>query len=115
MLRHRSYSRRIEKVLRRWLALPYYLCSLRLTALYYFFTSPTIEELNESACQAVIAPTSKRKLQRAYDRHMCKWRHLVENVFCDLKEFKKIAMPSEKTDRSFAANIYLAATIMALR
>ena len=66
---------------------------LRLAALYYFFTSPTIikdrefnalladkafdadwllEELNEGACQAVIAPTSKRKLQRAYDRHMYK-------------------------------------------
>ncbi|WP_158008700.1 hypothetical protein, partial [Rappaport israeli] len=39
------YSRRIEKVLRRWLALPYYLYCLRLAALYYFFTSPTI-----SAC-----------------------------------------------------------------
>ena len=36
------YSRRIEKVLRRWLALPYYLYCLRLAALYYFFTSPTI-------------------------------------------------------------------------
>ena len=74
-----------------------------------------LEELNEGACQAVIAPTSKRKLQRTYDRHMYKWRHLVENVFCDLKEFKKIAMPSEKTDSSFAANIYLAAILMALR
>ena len=115
MLRHRSYSRRIEKVLRRWLALPYYLYCLRLTALYHFPTSSTIEELNESACQAVIAPTSKRKLQRAYDRHMCKWRHLLENAFCDLKEFKKIAMPSEKTERSFAANIYLAAILMVLR
>nr|WP_198923750.1 hypothetical protein [Rappaport israeli] len=37
------YSRRIEKVLRRWLALPYYLYCLRLAALYYFFTSPTID------------------------------------------------------------------------
>ncbi|WP_408633832.1 hypothetical protein [Rappaport israeli] len=63
----------------------------------------------------MIPPTSKRKLQRAYDRHMCKWRHLVENVFCDLKGFKKIAMRSEKTDSSFAANIYLAATLMASR
>ena len=74
-----------------------------------------LEELNERACQAVIPPRSKRKLQRAYDRHMYKWRHLVEKFFCDLKEFKKIAMRSEKTDSSFAANIYLAATIMTLR
>ncbi|WP_425452119.1 transposase [Suttonella indologenes] len=71
--------------------------------------------MNERACQAVIPPTSKRKLQRAYDRHVYKWRHLLENVFCNLKEFKKIAMPSEKTDRSFATNIYLAAILMALR
>ena len=56
-----------------------------------------LEELNERACQAMIPSTSKRKLQRTYDRHMYKWRHLLENVFCDLKEFKKIAMPSEKT------------------
>lgn len=74
-----------------------------------------LEELNERACQAVIPSTSKRKLQCAYDRHVYKWRHLVENVFCDLKEFKKIAMRSEKTDRSFAANIYLAATLMGSR
>ncbi|SUO96667.1 Uncharacterised protein [Suttonella indologenes] len=74
-----------------------------------------IEELNERACQAVIPPTSKRKLQRAYDRYVYKWRHLVENFFCGLKEFKKIAMRSEKTDSSFAANIYLAATLMNLR
>ena len=46
-----------------------------------------LEELNERACQAVIPPTSKRKLQRAYDRHMCKWRHLVENVICEDYDF----------------------------
>ncbi|WP_158008641.1 hypothetical protein [Rappaport israeli] len=33
------YSRRIEKVLRRWLALPYYLYCLRLAALYSTLTS----------------------------------------------------------------------------
>ncbi|ULJ60314.1 hypothetical protein [Wielerella bovis] len=39
---HFVYSRRIEKVLRRWLALPYYLYCLWLAALYYIFTSATI-------------------------------------------------------------------------
>ncbi|PKG82275.1 hypothetical protein CXF58_13405 [Psychrobacter sp. Sarcosine-02u-2] len=46
---------------------------------------------------------------------MYKWRHLIENFFCKLKDFKKIAMRAEKTDESFAANIYLAATIILLR
>jgi transposase len=41
-----------------------------------------------------------------------KWRHLIENFFCKLKEFKRIAMRAEKTDRSFSAMIYLAAAVL---
>ncbi len=33
-----------------------------------------------------------------YDQEMYKWRHLIENFFCRLKEFKKVAMRAEKTD-----------------
>ena len=74
-----------------------------------------LKELDERGSQAVIPPRSNRRIQRIYDRHMYKWRHLVENFFCDLKEYRKIAMRTEKTDASLAANIYLAATVMALR
>lgn len=71
-------------------------------------------ELEERGSMAVIPPRSNRKEQRSYDEEMYKWRHLVENFFCKLKEYKKIAMRAEKTDESFAANIYLAATILSL-
>jgi transposase len=43
---------------------------------------------------------------------MYKWRHLIENFFCKLKEFKRIALRSDKTDASFIANIYLAAAVL---
>jgi transposase len=43
---------------------------------------------------------------------MCKWRHLIENFFCKLKEFKRIALRADKTDRSFAATIYLTAAVI---
>ena len=46
------------------------------------------------------------------DREMYKWRHLIENFFCKLKEFKRIAMRADKTDQSFAAMIHLAAAII---
>ena len=46
---------------------------------------------------------------------MYKWRHLIENFFCKLKEFKRIAMRAEKTDRSFSAMIYLAAAVLSSR
>ena len=61
-------------------------------------------ELEERGSVAVIPPRRNRKEQRAYDKEAYKKRHLVENFFCDLKEYKKIAMRSEKTDESFAAN-----------
>ena len=40
-----------------------------------------------------------------------KGRHLIENFFCKLKEFKRIALRADKTDQSFAAMIHLAAVI----
>lgn len=41
---------------------------------------------------------------------MYKWRHLVENFFCKLKEFERIAMRADKTDISFEAMINLTET-----
>ena len=43
------------------------------------------------------------------DEEINKRRHLIENFFCKLNEFKRIAMRADKTDQSFAANIHLAA------
>ena len=48
----------------------------------------------------------------AIDLEVYKWRHLIENFFCKLKEFKRVAMRSDKTDTSFAAMIYLGAAII---
>jgi len=72
-------------------------------------------DLESRGSKAVIPPKRSRLNQREYDKHMYKWRHLIENFFCRLKDFKKIAMRAEKTDESFAANIYLAATFTYLR
>jgi len=43
---------------------------------------------------------------------MYKWRHLIENFFCKLKELNHIAMRACKTDQSFSAMIYLAAAVI---
>jgi len=48
----------------------------------------------------------------AIDLNVYKWRHLIENFFCKLKEFKRVAMRSDKADTSFAAMISLAAAII---
>jgi transposase len=72
-------------------------------------------ELHQRGAKAVIPPRRNRKVLIDYDQEMYKWRHLVENFFARIKEFRRIATRYEKTDTSFAAAIYLTSTILALR
>ena len=60
----------------------------------------------------VISQMPRRKEPLEIDRDIYKWRHLIENFFCKPKEFKRIAMRSDKTDTSFAAMIYLRAAVI---
>jgi transposase len=46
---------------------------------------------------------------------MYRWRHLVENFFCRLKQFRRVATRYDKTDQSFSAMIHLAASLLALK
>ncbi len=49
-----------------------------------------VKDLTERGSKVVIPPRSNRKAPREYNKEMYKWRHLVENFFCKLKEFKKV-------------------------
>jgi len=70
-------------------------------------------ELNE---RGVLVPSKDdRKVPIPHDADMDKWRHLIENCFQRLKEFRRIATRYDKTDTSFAAVIHLAAAFLALR
>jgi transposase len=71
--------------------------------------------LNERGAQAIIPSMPQRNPPIPYDPEMYKWRHLVENFFCKLKQFRRIATRYEKTDASFAAMVYAASTVLALR
>ena len=72
-------------------------------------------DLAERGAQAVIPPRKHRKTQIDHDAEMYKWRHLVENYFAKIKEFRGIATRYDKTDVSFRANINLTATLIACR
>lgn len=77
-----------------------------------FDSSTIITELNERGATVVISQHPGRSKPLPLDREMYKWRHLIENFFCKLKEFKRIAMRADKTDKSFSAMIYLATAII---
>ena len=72
-------------------------------------------ELDNRGAVAVIPPKANRVTPIACDFEMYKWRHLVENFFCKLKQFRRIATRYDKTDTSFAAFIHLVGSVLAAR
>ena len=71
-----------------------------------------IQDMNERKAKIVISQHPRRLKPLDIDMEVYKWRHLIENFFGKLKEFKRIAMRSDKTDDSFAAMIYLATAVI---
>ena len=68
-----------------------------------------LEPLAAAGKSAVIPPKANRLINRNYDRDLYKTRHLIENFFAKLKQFRAIATRYDKTARNFLAAIHLAA------
>ena len=66
-----------------------------------------VEALNERGATICISQRPHRIEPLEIDPEIYKWRHLIENFFCKLKEFKRIALRACKTDTSFSAMIHL--------
>jgi len=71
--------------------------------------SRVLEPLAAAGKSAVIPPRPNRPAPREFDRERYKQRHLIENFFCKLKQFRAIATRYDKTSQNFLAAIHLAA------
>jgi len=71
-----------------------------------------IEPLRATGKEPVIPSKSNRKEPRPYDKELYKARHLIENFFCKLKQFRAIATRYDKTARNVLAAIHLASAII---
>jgi len=80
-----------------------------------FDSDAILADLDDRGAKVVISQHPRRSKPRVIDKEMYKWRHLIENFFCKLKEFKRIALRADKTDQSFSAMIHLAATVISSR
>lgn len=74
-----------------------------------------LKDLDARGAAAVIPPKANRKIKRDYDKEACKWRHMVENYFAKIKEFRGIATRYDKTGCSYAACWNLIAALIASR
>ena len=68
--------------------------------------------LQQANKTSVIPPKANRVQQREYDKDLYKARHLIENFFANLKQFRAIATRYDKTAINFLAAIYFAASIL---
>jgi transposase len=71
-----------------------------------------ITPLTAAGKAAVIPPKAGRRTSRDFDQDLYKERHLIENLFAKLKQFRAIATRYDKTARNFLAAVHLAAAII---
>jgi transposase len=71
-----------------------------------------IAEMNDRGAVICISQHPRRAAPLSIDTEIYKSRHLIENFFCKLKEFKRIALRADKTDASFEAMIYAVAALI---
>ncbi len=62
----------------------------------------------------VIPPKSNRTEQREYDQDLYKTRHLIENFFAKLKQYRASATRYDKRAAHFLGTIYHAASVIRL-
>ena len=71
-----------------------------------------VESLLGKGKGVVIPSRSTNKRPREHDCHLYQARHLIENFFARLKQYRAIATRYDKTARNFLGAIHLAATMV---
>jgi transposase len=68
--------------------------------------------LRERGIKPCIPPRRCRKVRRRYDRALYKKRHVVENMFAKLKDWRRIAMRYDRCAHTFFSAICIAAAVI---
>lgn len=71
-----------------------------------------LDLLKKAGITAVVPPKSNRQEPREYDHDLYQTRHLIENFFAKLKQYRAIATRYDKRAANFLRAIYLAATVI---
>ena len=68
--------------------------------------------LSARGTKPVVPNKSNRKQPFSFDRTSYKQRHRIENAFCRLKDFRRIATRYDRLARNFLASVCLVAAIV---
>lgn len=70
------------------------------------------DKLIKKGCVPVIPPKKNRLQPSPYDKDLYKSRHLIENFFAKLKQYRGIATRYDKISKNFLGAIYLVSSII---
>ncbi len=77
------------------------------------YDSPELRQwLSERGTKPVVPNKSNRKRPFSFDRNSHKQRHRIENAFCRLKDFRRIATRYDRLARNFLASVCLVVAIV---
>ena len=71
-----------------------------------------VDRLEQSGVEVVIPPKSNGKEVRKVERGTYRWRHLIENFFAKLKQYRGIATHYDKRACAFLVGIHLVAAMI---
>lgn len=74
-----------------------------------------VAAIAQMGAAAVIPPRCHRLTPRSYDRHLYKERNLIERMFNQLKNFRRVSTRYDKTALSFLSFLQLAAIYLWLK
>jgi transposase len=74
-----------------------------------------IQAIEQQKSIAVIPPKQNRKIQRKYDTHVYKERHLIECFFGKIKHFRRVFSRFDKTAGAFMGFLNFVGTLIWLR
>lgn len=74
-----------------------------------------IEVISENKSEVVIPPKKNLKIQRKYDSHVYKERHLIECFLGKIKHFRRVFSRFDKTAAAFMGFLNFVATLISLR
>ena len=71
-----------------------------------------VDRLEQSGVEVVIPPKSNGKEVRKVNSEKYRWRHLIENFFAKLKQYRGIAAHYDKRACAFLVGIHLVAAVI---
>ena len=75
-------------------------------------SAPLRQWLKDRGIKAVVPNKSNRKQPFSFDKKSYKQRHRIENAFCRLKDFRRIATRYDRLARNFLASVCLVPAVV---